>query len=691
MILASPADQGGAALSETVSTTRIARLAGGIFLLALPAILLNGVVATATGLYPLAEGPHPYFVPAHAGLLYFLVPLAVVSASVLFLAPGLLLSLALGRGATAAQWLLSALAISLVGVSAVAGLVTGVIGRPVTGGRFGLTCLALTAGCAAVLAWRARRVPLAWPLANRETRFILALSLAVPFVLAAALAPKFLWESFNGDGAHAFEASRLLLRNAVSFWPAGAGDIAHFPGVTSALFTYPNAWYLRLFGEVEAAVRFPFLLHLTVLCAAILALAEQRAPLSPRLVTVVWTTLLAFALAMMFSATYDPYSADVALPATQDALLMVCFLGWVYSLLRREWGWLTLFTALSYTASPSGLLLIGFGLLAVPLVLRPRSLGWLVPAAFALLACMVAGGLLPGLLDALGAPRPGQEHGPLGILRYFAFLQFTDWRRLGLVLIPCGIIPAIGLFFWRRQDPGTRLVTLVALGYFLFFFFLAHISLHHFVPVMILPVVVAARLWSSDTSSARTWRAAWQVGAAAAVLLSLPGSYALADGRRRVGEAITETVGGYAESAPQVLRATTLLHALFPYDWESSVPDSSYGGSPLAWNRYARRGPITEATNYVLTRLESPAPEGMRLVASDSGAALYIRSDSVWRVHRAMRPPTPPGSRVYDIPRGILFHRPWPLAEGPHIIDVVATLKGAGIDVVPFLTRLGVR
>jgi hypothetical protein len=56
-----------------------------------------------------------------------------------------------------------------------------------------------------------------------------------------------------------------------------------------------------------------------------------------------------------------------------------------------------------------------------------------------------------------------------------------------------------------------------------------------------------------------------------------------------------------------------------------------------------------------------------------------------------MRPPTPPGSRVYDIPRGILFHRPWPLAEGPHIIDVVATLKGAGIDVVPFLTRLGVR
>jgi hypothetical protein len=678
-------------LTEAVTTARIARLAGGILLLALPAILLNGVVATATGFHPLAEGPRPYFVPAHAGLLYFLVPLVVVSASVLFLAPGLLLSLAMGRGETAAQWLLSALAISLVGVSGVAGLVTGIAGSPVTGVRFGITCLALSAGCAAVLAWRAGRTPLAWPLDHRGTRFILGLSLGVPFVLAAVLAPKFLWESFNGDGAHAFEASRLLVRNAVPFWPAGAGDIAHFPGITSALFTFPNAWYLRLFGEVEAAVRFPFLLHLSVLAAAILALAEQRAPASPRLVAVVWTTLLAFALAMMFSATYDPYSADVALPATQDALVMVCFLGWAYSLLRREWGWLTLFTALCYTASPSGLLLIGFGLLAVPLVMRPRPLGWLLPAGAALLACMVAGGLLPRILEALGAPRPGQEHGPLGILRYFAFLQFTDWKRLGLVLIPCGIVPAIGLFLWRRQDPGTRLLTLVTLGYFLFFFFLAHISLHHFVPVMILPVVVAARLWNAEASSAAHWRLAWQVAAAAAVLLSLPGSFALADGRRRVGAAITETVGGYTESAPEVLRATTLLHALFPYDWESSVPDSSYGGSPLAWNRYARRGPITQETNYVLTRLDSPAPDGMRLIASDSGAALYLRSDSVWRMHRALRPPTPPGSRVYYIPRGILFHRPYPVAEGPRIIDVVATLKRAGIDVMPLLTRLGVR
>jgi len=102
-------------------------------------------------------------------------------------------------------------------------------------------------------------------------------------------------------------------------------------------------------------------------------------------------------------------------------------------------------------------------------------------------------------------------------------------------------------------------------------------------------------------------------------------------------------------------------------------------------------GAMGERTNFLLARRDQPAPEGMRVLAQDSAAVLYIRSDSVWQAQRAVRPPTPAGSRVYTIDRGILFHRPWPLRGGPHIFDTAALLARLGIDVSSWLARLGVK
>jgi len=68
---------------------------------------------------------------------------------------------------------------------------------------------------------------------------------------------------------------------------------------------------------------------------------------------------------------------------------------------------------------------------------------------------------------------------------------------------------------------------------------------------------------------------------------------------------------------------------------------------------------------------------------------VLVRSDSILAAHRALRPPTPAGSRWLSIPRGILF-RSVPLEGGPHIIDVVATLEGMGFDLDPLLAKLGV-
>ena len=66
--------------------------------------VLGGIVWAGLGigrdlaaLAPLAEGPHPYFMPARALYLQVWVPVVALSASALFLAPGLLLMLALAR------------------------------------------------------------------------------------------------------------------------------------------------------------------------------------------------------------------------------------------------------------------------------------------------------------------------------------------------------------------------------------------------------------------------------------------------------------------------------------------------------------------------------------------------------------------------------------------------------------------
>lgn len=679
-------------MPETTTPARLLRLAAVLVPLSLSGVLLHGAPGRAAALHPLVDGTHRYFLLAHGGLVYFLVPLAVAGACGLFLGPGLLLALAWGRGTSVASWLLTALPISLLLVSLVAGAATAIRGGPVTGLGFGLVCLALLLATAVIAWWRVRRTPLPWPLGDRVARFALTLGALLPLGLLLALAPKFLWESFNGDGAHAFESSRLLLRHALPFWPPSAGGIGSFPGINSMLFAFPNGWYLRLFGELEVSVRVPFLLYLTVLAAAVLAVVEQDGPpLSRSLVVAVWLSLLAFALAMMYSATYDPYSADIALPATQDTLLVVSFLGWAHALLRREWAWLGLFTALTFTASPNGLLLLGFGVLAAAVASRPHPWGTAVRAGALVLACLVGAALVPRLLLALGAPLPGAEHGALGLLRHFAYLQFTDWTRVAMVVAAGGIVPALALFAGRRLDAGGRLLALSTAGLFLFFFVLAHSSLHHFVPAMVLPVAVAGRLWSGAAPGAVGWRRVWQLGAAVAVLLSLPRSFELQDGRRAVSGTISETVGDYGRSDPAVLRATPLLHAILPYDFESSVPDSAYGGSPLAWNHYAHHGALSAGSNYLLARSDQPAPVGMRVLAADSGAVLYLRSDSVWRAQLALRPPTPVGSPIYVIDRGILFHRPWPLQRGPHIFDTAAILARLGIDVTPLLARLGVR
>jgi hypothetical protein len=80
----------------------------------------------------------------------------------------------------------------------------------------------------------------------------------------------------------------------------------------------------------------------------------------------------------------------------------------------------------------------------------------------------------------------------------------------------------------------------------------------------------------------------------------------------------------------------------------------------------------------------------MRLIAQENDASLYVRSEAVWRSHRALKPPTPAGSSIYAMPRGIFF-RSVPLPNGPYIVNVVDVIEGFGFDMQPILDWLGVK
>ena len=680
---------------ERTTRAQLLVLGAVLALLALPAVLFPGTIATAASLAVATAPGREYLAAGRLGLVYGLVPIVSLSATTLVLAPGLLFAIGLGRSRSVAEWLVGGFVLSLVGVSVVSGVVQA-LGWPATRGSAYAGLLVGLALAGFVFAWRSvARRDVAWPLARPADRRLLVALVAFWGVTLLLLLPKLLWDSFNGDGAHAFESSRLLLRHALPFWPESAGPVAGFPGLTSMLFAFPNAWFLRLFGEVEYAVRVPFLLYVPVLACAVLELGgagraeegdERRLRVAPLLLS-----LGAFTLAMAFSASYNAYSADIALPATQDTLLMIVYLGALRASVRRDWGWLALCIALTYSSLPSGVILIGFWLVARALVERPvpwRDLG--VTAAL-LAGTVVLAALVPAVLARLGRAGPGGEYGAMAFLEYFAYLQFTDIRRVLYVAIPAGTFPVLACALWRRQDRVARALTLVTAAYFLFFFVQAHVSLHHFVPAMVLPMAVAVRL--PTAGAGRRAPARWWLPlAAASVLLAWPwGRLGPHREGREVGAAVAVRIPGYDRSSSEVMRASTLLARVLPYDWDPAVP-ATYGGSPLVWNHYARQGTGPSAeTNYLVQPAGDAPPAGWRLAGADSaGAVLYVRSDSILASHRRLRPPTPPGSRLLAVPRGILFHSV-PLEGGPRIIDVARTLEGMGVDVESLLARLGAR
>ncbi len=658
-----------------------------------PVLVGREVVARAADLFELAEQPNPYFVPGHAVTLYLSAPFVLGSASIFLLTPGLLLTLALNGGRTVGLWLASGLALSLLLVSATATVVQSALGSPLTGGTFAGAVAACSLVCLGVLVVRARsgRVR-AWPFREPYAAAQLFSVVLVPALLQIALAPKIYWENFTGDGAHAFESGRLLLHQPFPFWPESAGDIASFPGLNSMLFCYPISWYIRLFGELEAAARLPFFLYLPALYGALLGLigVGRSRPLGLAESWLVWVPLVLFTIVMAFSATYSPYNADLALPGGEYALVMACFFGTVLASLGGERGWTVLFTFLTLVVAPNGLQLVLLWVLALILLGRPRPWRDILTCVVSVAGTIVVLTAGVRLLDALGLPIPGQEHSLLNLIKRCAFLRFDSWNRFTYLIVPCGILPALALVAWPWLDRTARLFALMTAIYFIFFYVQAFGALHYFAPVMLLPVVV---FWRSRFVLDDRFRFLCVLGVCLggllALALSLPQEPVLYTAARMVGTAIDDRTEGYEVAAAKALKRSQLLGKLFPDDAQPTVPEQGYGDSPLVWNYYAhhRQPPGAQAVNYLLQPAIEPVPQGLRVVAESEGTVLCVRDLLEWERHRALHPATPPASAIYQIPRSTLFRGRSP-EEERGVIRVEEVLARLGVNVERFKGKL---
>jgi len=593
------------------------------------------------------------------GLQYLLLPVVLLGVMVLVMAPGLLLVAAAGRANDMYRWLIEAFVVSLLLISPVTALLQQLSGRPLTGHAFLATVLGLALVAAFVLLVRVRRgeVP-GWVVSRRHAAELSAL-LLIPLLFVVVLTPKFFWESFNGDGAHTYEMVRLLLFHAWPFWSDEAGNLSAWPGINGFTVAYPLSWFMRLFGAAEAGVRLPLVLFLMLLFAALRVVIEtgRQQAVKPVESLFIWAAVLGYGLVMSYSATYNPYNADIALPATQDTLVMVFFLGAAGAWIRKEPVWLLVWSLLALMTSPAGVVLYAAALAGILVSQRPWRWRLSVQYGLALAGCLLVMLLLPYLLAVFGVPTPGSEHSA-GMLRKFAFIALADFERFLYAFLPAGLYPVLGLLAWRGADEPGRVLTVVTVLVFAMYYFIGASSLHYFVPAMVLPIAVfwrrfsAARLGSAGL-------ALCGIMAAGSLWLALPAGSAVYTASRDVGMRIdAHAFSSYHDMDQSAIAASDLLGSLFPSDGAVGVPDELYGDSTLAWHYYAQQPEAAGSPKaYALLPAAAGAPAGALEVARNELAAVYVLDRGQWEQDKYLQPDHSRGKPVYQIDRDVLFVR----------------------------------
>ncbi|NNG15044.1 MAG: hypothetical protein HKM89_01100 [Gemmatimonadales bacterium] len=620
-------------------------------------VLTRGVPAAVRDLYPTALPPHPYFVPGNAALLYIALPFACVTAILVLLLPGIFLVLAHGRDDR-----LESVVIKGFGAALVLHFVTTTGAKLLLPGPIGpATFMVLAAGAGLVtwgiLAGRLRRfATMRWPLGDATGRRRLAWMMAIPWIAVVLLVPTIFWQDLSADGFEAMEIGRSLSWTVLPRFLTESGLVGL--GIGMLPMAYPVHWFIMLFGPIEAATRLPLVLCLPVLFAALLALIEFRSPrrLGRLEDTVVVLALAVFVLTMGYSASYNSYFADLSSPAAFEALTITVMVASAYFLWSEQPWWFVGAAVLSYLARPTGLLFILLFAAGVFFVApeRRRRTVFLVAATVGMWGIVYVAWeiLLPSLTDS------EVGYTASSIIERFHYLRLDDWHRVLYVVVPGGIVPALVLAAVRWQDRIARSLTFAAVGYFLVFYVPAFTNLHHFVPVMILPIAVFWRIVLRQ-SGPRWLAGAALVGGAAAFVVSMPRHFEIDRTMRLIGNATAYRIGDYGGPHYGAHRESydggKLLQQLFAADWDVADPSAELVGN-LQLIYYASQAVEPgSGTNYIVQRQSEPPSPGFSKLGEDETGAIYIRDMDRWHRDRFRPRRTDYRNRLYDIPRTTLF------------------------------------
>jgi hypothetical protein len=622
-------------------------------------IFLHDTVPAVAGLYPELPAPVHWFVASRIGLLYFLTPLVITAAIVTLLAPGLLIVIA-GRWAdTPGELVLKGFGISLVLHFLTTSVVKVLTHSPLDPARFMLLLSATLVVTFGLLVLRALKTAGMFSMfSDPGNRGRIYLLFAIPFLFIIPLLPAIFWQDLNADGFEAMEIGMTLSTSILPVFPTSAGTLGL--GIGMLPMAYPIHWCIMLFGPIEAATRLPMVMYTVVVIAGLQAFIEHEAPrrMRPFEQAVLLLGVACYVTAISFNSGYDNYFTDMSSPPAYETLTILLIIGSGYFFWTGMRSWFLLFAVLGFLARPTMLLvvvLLGAGIwIAAPERRRPGL--WLVAAATGIWVALLMGYEHLYLHTVSGAGNPGYSGG--SILNRFRFLTFTDMRRFLYAAAPTGILPALSLLAYRWQDPLARFVTIVSAGYFMVFYIPAFTSLHHFIPVMILPLIV---LWRLILFRMDDYRPALAVAVSTAVLLylSLPQHFRINRTFRDIGARTTYLIGNYRGNFAdhrKAIQGADLVSAFFRNDWDVADPARELVGGPQQVYYARTSGQPAADTNYLVLPPADSAPADFTLLKRTATGSAWVRDKARWDAVRQHPPSTGYRSRLYQISREDSFN-----------------------------------
>lgn len=649
------------------------------------------VVRQMLMLWDLGQSPNPYFIPSEALGLYVVTPLSALALSAFCLAPGLLLTAVFGRQKNLALWLLSGFgaALPLMAAAAMAGDLA--LGATLTGACFLALVAALNLLCLLIVAVRlAQGETLRLDLSGQAGDLWAALGLF--WLVLVLMSPKFYWENFSGDGSGSLQFARNFIHTHWPFWQPEAGVIKQAPGLTSFLFVLPESWFVRVWGEWEFSVRAPLLMGLALLYPILCALIRVGRPgavigLPGHLLLM--AALAVFAFANTYSGGYHAWFGDSPMPAARETLAMICFMGYILAFIADRRALMIAAGVMAHLSIPTGGLWLLLWPIAVVLVWRPLPRERLLWAGITLAVAAAISIFGPMLVQLAGLPFPGDEFNAIGIIHRLRYVAFADWNRFAFLAVPVGILPALSLLLWRRQDQIGRVLTLLTLAFFLFFYLQGYrVLMHHLIPAMIPPLVV---LWRQEWMERATGRTLAALMIVLSTWLAWPRDVGMHTHDRVFASFIATEGPRYASAAPRDgerfrgfdPKALDTFHKLFgrllPIGYGETEPGDRFFGAPLVWWYYSEFPKAADQViNYVLKPLADATPADGTLFASHDGYGLYIRDMALFEVHKAQKLPFDTGAPLLATPRSVMFGRGarWPESWNDRlVIDLVAIAK----------------